>query len=82
MEMYGVKMKVPRDAEEVLRDMYGDGWREPRAKGYKVLVCGWLGGESRRWIWGGVAFCYIAIPFLIWLVTKADRRLALLISRR
>ena len=82
LDMYGAAMKVPAKSSELLRDMYGDSWREPRAKGYKVLVCAWIGGESKGWIWGGIGVIYVGVPLLVWAVSRADRRLAMIIARR
>ena len=72
VRMYDVDMRVPAKAEEVLRDMYGDEWRTPRAKGYKVVVCGWLsGGVGRAAVWGSVAVVYVGVPLLIWAVGQS-----------
>ena len=79
--MYGVEMKVPAHSEEVLRDLYGDSWREPRAKGYKLVVCTWIGGERRGLLWALVALLYIGVPLLMWAVSRANRRLGIIARR-
>ena len=82
LQMYGVEMKAPARSEELLRDMYGDSWRQPVAKGYKLLFCALMSdgedgqGRGRLAVWGGVALLYVGLPLAVWAVGRADRRLA------
>ena len=75
LPLYGVDMKVPADSVQVLRDMYGDGWRQPRPKGYKLLVCRVVGGPADTWrVWAGVAVWEACMLAVLWQLGKVDRK--------
>ena len=75
VQLYGVEMKVPADSAEVLRDMYGDSWRQPRPKGYKVLFCGVVGGSGGAWkVYVGVAVWEACMVAVLWQLGKVDQK--------
>ena len=75
VQLYGVDMKVPADAVQVLRDMYGDSWRQPRPKGYKMLFCKVIGGSGGAWkVWMGVAIWEACMLAVLWQLGKVDRK--------
>ena len=75
LSLYGVEMKVPADTVQVLRDMYGDSWHQPRPKGYKMLVCKVVGGPGDAWkVWTGVAVWEACMLAVLWQLGKVDRK--------
>ena len=83
LSFYGVEMKVPADTVQVLRDMYGDSWRQPRPKGYKMLVCKVVGGPRDAWkVWTGVAVWEACMLALLWQLGKVDRKVVRFFASR
>lgn len=70
INLLGIAMNVPNQPERNLDIMYGDDWRIPRPKGYKMAICGWMPVDHWKFalLWIVVTvlptLIYIAVPWM------------------